>query len=152
MATEKAIIAALMEKAGDYIGKNNPIDEVLYGKNGIVDKIDDLNYNRANNIGDIRNEYYDLLTDTEWARFYSKLSQNGKLNSSIGDIFVWGENGIVIIAQKVKITGSTNDYQIIGYEFVKSAESMATSIQKYIDTNGGGYDAKQIAEIINSIG
>ena len=37
-AAEKAIVAVLMEKAEDYIGKNNPVNEVLYGSNG--NKID----------------------------------------------------------------------------------------------------------------
>ncbi|MBQ7874912.1 MAG: hypothetical protein IJ306_07140 [Oscillospiraceae bacterium] len=39
-AAEKAIVAVLMEKAEDYIGKNNPVDEVLYGSNGVIRKVD----------------------------------------------------------------------------------------------------------------
>ena len=37
----KTSFAILSTKADDYIGKNNKVDDVLFGKNGIVDKADD---------------------------------------------------------------------------------------------------------------
>lgn len=36
-------------KIDDYVGKNNIVDERLFGKNGIVDKVDDYGYNNSKN-------------------------------------------------------------------------------------------------------
>ena len=38
----KTSLAILSTKADEYIGKNNKVDDVLYGKSGIVDKVDDI--------------------------------------------------------------------------------------------------------------
>ena len=39
---KKAPMYILSAKADDYIGKNSGIDEVLFGKSGIVSKTDDV--------------------------------------------------------------------------------------------------------------
>ena len=47
---KKAPMYIFSAKADDYIGKNSRIYEVLYGKNGIVDKADDFRYNGTGDI------------------------------------------------------------------------------------------------------
>ena len=47
---KKAPMMIFSAKADDYIGKNSRIYEVLYGKNGIVDKADDFRYNGTGDI------------------------------------------------------------------------------------------------------
>ncbi len=137
-ALAKTGYSIIEEKVEDFIGKNNPIDNVLYINNKAVDKFDDETYNRANKKGSIVNDYYNLLTKQEWAKFYSAVAERGKLNAPIGDNFVWGENGIVIYAKKVKLSGTTSDYQIVDYEIVsdENAEEIAYYMQQIMDESG----------------
>ena len=137
-ALAKTGYSIIEEKVEDFIGKNNPIDNVLYINNKAVDKFDDETYNRANKKGSIVNDYYNLLTKQEWAKFYSAVAERGKLNAPIGDNFVWGENGIVIYAKKVKLSGTTSGYQIVDYEIVsdENAEEIAYYMQQIMDESG----------------
>ncbi|MBQ6877958.1 MAG: hypothetical protein IJO22_06120 [Oscillospiraceae bacterium] len=42
ITASKIPLAILSAKADDYLGKNSRVDDVLYGKSGVVDKIDDI--------------------------------------------------------------------------------------------------------------
>ena len=149
-AATKGISIYLEEKLEDYIGKAfrfNNNNEIYWG-NDIVDKADDIEYNRANEIGDLVNGYHDVLSDAEWARFYSDVAKMGKLDAKIGDKIVWGENGIIILAEKVEIGRGKSDYQVVDYWLTENAHEKAYSIQKRIE-KGGYYDSERIEREIN---
>ena len=143
----------VLDKGGKWLNKQLPKGNV-YGitadTDDFVDNFDSNNYNRANEKGELVNEFYDLLTDSEWAEYYQKITERGKLNSPIGDVYVWNGNGIIVISKRVRITGNTNDYQVIGYEFAENSYEVAQAVQKEINKSGGKYDARKIEEIIGS--
>ena len=156
-STKKAVFSFIEDKISDigikWLNKQLPKGNV-YGitadTDDFVDNFESNNYNRANEKGELVNEFYDLLTDSEWADYYQKITERGKLNSTIGDVYVWNGNGIIVISKRVRITGNTNDYQVIGYEFAENSYEVAQAVQKEINKSGGKYDARRIEEIIGS--
>ena len=138
-ATKKAGFAIASEKVDDFVGKNSPIDEVLKGTNRSVDNFAHDAYNRANKPGEIKNNYYNLLTRQEWAKYYKAIAEQGRLNRPIGSRFVWGEGKVLIYTEKVNLTGTTSDYQVKKFEIIMggNADEIAYYLQKEIDKDGG---------------
>ena len=141
------------EKIDDKLLKNNKIGERLFGKNGVVDKVDDDAYNRANNIGELANEYHDLLTKAEWAKYYKDIADSGKLNKPLGYEFVSYQDGIILYSKKVRTSGTANDYQIIDYWFADTDNvyDEVKKLQSTIDKSGGHYGERKIRQKLDEI-
>ncbi len=152
-ALAKAGYSVASEKIDDYIRKNNPINDVLKGTNRSVDNFANDAYNRANKEGDLINDFYGALTKNQWRDYYNKLAQKGKLNSRVGDIYVYNAGGKIVLSQRVNITRDTNDYQVYEAYMIKGKDSasIAKSIAKVIEKGGDNYDAGKVGELFSSI-
>ena len=153
-ALGKAGYTVAAEKVDDYIGKNNPIDNMLHNRYGFVDNNYYNNYNRANKKGELVNEYHDALTNKEWSGYYHKLAQEGKLNSRIGDEYIYQTGGKIVLSQRVNITNDTNDYQV--YDVFKITGKDSNKVAKRIvnelkQAGGDNYDGGRISSIFSQI-
>lgn len=74
--------AIATENVGNKLWRNSTIDERLFGKNGIVDKADDIEYNRAN-----------VFREKGERRFYMKKERIREIVESMVDLidFVYDE-------------------------------------------------------------
>ncbi|MBQ7123885.1 MAG: hypothetical protein IJO01_04660 [Oscillospiraceae bacterium] len=141
--------AIATENVGNKFWRNGKVDERLFGKNGIVDKAVDIEYNRANEIGSLKNEFYKELTPKQWSKYYKKIAETGRLNSPVGDTFVYQTGGKIIISERVYMGNGVHDYQVQKIYKIKGPNSseIAKDAAKIMERTGNYYDGERILEL-----
>jgi hypothetical protein len=151
LAGEKAL-----DKGGKWLNKQLPKGNV-YGitadTDDFVDNFDSNNYNRANEKGELVNEFYDLLTDSEWAEYYQKIADNGMLNKPLGYTYVSYEGDMIIFSKRVMTSGTAQDYQIIDCWYVGNDEAYmdVLNLQRKINRGESNYDERRIRQELDRI-
>ena len=159
-STKKAVFSFIEDKISDigikWLNKQLPKGNV-YGitadTDDFVDNFDSNNYNRGNEKGELVNEFYDLLTDSEWAEYYQKIADNGMLNKPLGYTYVSYEGDMIIFSKRVMTSGTAQDYQIIDCWYVGNDEAYmdVLNLQKKINRGESNYDERRIRQELDRI-
>ncbi len=144
------------DKGGDWLSKKSIKDHsfgIVTNIDEFVDNADFADYNRANKPGELINEFYDLLTDQEWAQYYRKIADNGMLNKPLGYIYVSYEGDMIIFSKRVMTGGVAQDYQIIDCWYIGNDEAYmdVLNLQKKINKGGNNYDERRIRQELDKI-